>query len=79
MLAIVEAIDRIREKSPDIRYICDPVLGDDGKFYCPRELVNLFKTSLIPKAWLITPNQFEAEQLTGIEIKDRETLFEAIK
>lgn len=43
-------------KSPEVKYVCDPVMGDDGKFYVPQELVELFKTKIIPKAYMITPN-----------------------
>ena len=47
---------------------CDPVMGDNGSFYVPEDFVDLYK-SLVPFCRLITPNQFEAQQLTGREIK----------
>mmetsp|Transcript_24666 Transcript_24666/g.28410 ORF Transcript_24666/g.28410 Transcript_24666/m.28410 type:complete len:319 (-) Transcript_24666:2126-3082(-) len=53
-----------------VRYVCDPVLGDSGKFYVPPELVPIYREELIPLADVVTPNQFEAEQLTGITIKN---------
>mgnify|MGYP006088459569 CR=1 FL=1 len=59
--AISEVVDRVMAKSPEAKYVCDPVMGDDGKFYVPKELVELFITKIIPKAYMITPNQFEAE------------------
>lgn len=62
--AISEVVDRVKEKSPEAKYVCDPVMGDDGKFYVPKELAGLFKSKIIPKAYMITPNQFEAEMLT---------------
>jgi|TARA_B110001450_G_C17229414_1_gene322855 pyridoxal/pyridoxine/pyridoxamine kinase len=34
----------------------------------------LFRTKIIPKAYMITPNQFEAEKLSEIEIKDFDTV-----
>lgn len=37
--AISQIIDRVREQNPSLKYICDPVLGDNGKFYVPEELV----------------------------------------
>jgi len=49
-------------------YICDPVLGDNGSFYVPEELVGFYKTRLIPLAYAITPNYFETEALTGIRV-----------
>ena len=42
-------------------FLCDPVLGDNGKLYVPQEFVPLYRTTVIPLANLITPNQFEAE------------------
>eukprot|EP00980_Cylindrotheca_fusiformis_P030087 scaffold24339_cov122-Cylindrotheca_fusiformis.AAC.2 len=53
---------------PKLYYVCDPVLGDDGKLYVPKELVSLYRTEIIPLADIVTPNQFEVEQLTGIVI-----------
>lgn len=46
----------------------DPVLGDNGKLYLPMEMISLYKQHLIPLAELITPNQFEAELLSGKQI-----------
>lgn len=77
--AISSIIDRVREKNPHLKYICDPVLGDNGKFYVPEELVDLFRTKILPKAHMITPNQFEAEKLSGVKIDSLESTKEAIK
>ena len=51
----------LREKNPDIIYVCDPVMGDNGKFYVPEELMPIYRDDLLPLANMITPNQFEAE------------------
>ena len=56
-------------QSSRVRYVCDPVLGDDGKFYVPCELVQVYRNRVIPLADVLTPNQFEVEQLTGIHIQ----------
>ena len=45
--------------------MCDPVLGDGGKLYVPPELVGAYREALVPLAAVVTPNQFEAELLTG--------------
>ena len=55
--------------SPDFTFFCDPVLGDDGQFYVPPELVPIYREQLLPLASIITPNQFEAEQLSGVTIR----------
>ena len=53
-------------------YVCDPVLGDNNKFYVPQELIPLYQKNILPKAHIITPNQFEAEKLAEHEIKSEE-------
>ena len=53
-------------------YVCDPVLGDNDKFYVPEELIPLFQKNILPKAHIITPNQFEAEKLAEHQIKSEE-------
>jgi len=66
---VVEVIETIRKYNPNARFVCDPVLGDDGRFYVPKELVDVYRNVVIPKADCVTPNQFETEQLTGIKVK----------
>lgn len=29
--------------NPGLQYVCDPVLGDDGRCYVPEELVEMYK------------------------------------
>jgi pyridoxine kinase len=72
--AVLDVIKMVREEvgnstSKNFRFVCDPVLGDKGKFYVPVELVQLYREKVIPLADVLTPNQFEAEQLTGIPIR----------
>lgn len=66
--AILDVIQALRAVNPKVRYVCDPVLGDAGRFYVPQELVSLYQTKVIPLADVLTPNQFEVEQLTGLKI-----------
>ena len=54
--AISDIVDRVKSCNQGLKYVCDPVLGDNGRFYVPEELVELFKTKIIPKAYMITPN-----------------------
>ena len=54
------------------------MLGDDGRFYVPESMVAVFCNSLIPRAFLITPNQFEAELLSGIKILSHESAVNAM-
>jgi pyridoxine kinase len=68
--AVVQIVHKLKTCNPACRYICDPVLGDHGKFYVPVELVHIYKRDVLPIADIITPNQFEIEQLTGITISN---------
>ena len=48
--------------------VCDPVLGDEGQLYVGAPLIDAYKNAIIPLATMLTPNQFEAETLTGVKI-----------
>ncbi|MCL2139086.1 MAG: pyridoxal kinase PdxY, partial [Treponema sp.] len=67
--AVIEAAGHVRSASPNALYCCDPVMGDAGRgFYVKSDIPEMFKNELIPLADIITPNQFELEALTGIEV-----------
>jgi len=63
----------------NVLYVCDPVMGDNGKLYVSPELVNIYRDKVIPSAWLVAPNSFEAETLTSLKITDLESCKQAIK
>lgn len=57
--------------------VCDPVLGDNGQMYVPKELLPVYKDVLIPLSDILTPNQFEIELLTGYCVKTVDDVWEA--
>ena len=60
-------------------YCCDPVMGDVGRgFYVKPDIPDMFKNELVPLADIVTPNQFELETLTGIEISDMDSARRAV-
>ncbi|CAI9780824.1 unnamed protein product [Fraxinus pennsylvanica] len=65
---VLKVVDKLRSINPKLTYVCDPVLGDEGKLYVPQEMVSVFREKVVPVASMLTPNQFEAEQLTGLRI-----------
>ena len=73
---IVDVVRKMKECNPQVMYMCDPVQGDAGKLYCPGELTDGFRDGLVPLATVVTPNQFEAERLTGVEIACRKDAVE---
>ena len=60
----------------DIPFVLDPVIEAEagGRLLRP-EAVEALKTHLIPLAWVVTPNIFEAQALTGIEVRDRDSAY----
>ncbi len=67
----------IKQENPQLIYCCDPVMGDVGRGIFVREGVpEFFKELASHVATIMTPNQFELQLLTGVEIN---TLKDAIK
>ena len=75
--AIKDTVQKLRKNNPNAIYICDPVLGDNGQYYVPEALLDVYKNSLIPLAHVITPNYFEVEVLTGMKVKSLEDAVKA--
>lgn len=69
LTAVLDVLETIRKHNPTVKFVCDPVMGDDDKFYVPPELAKVYREVVIPKADVVTPNQFEVEQLTGIRVR----------
>jgi pyridoxine kinase len=64
--AILAAVDRVKAANPAAVYCCDPVIGDYGRDVYVRPGIPAFMaTEAVPRADIVTPNQFELEHLTG--------------
>lgn len=63
---ILDAVARVKAANPRAIYSCDPVMGNQksGCFVAPA-IPPLLRDRVVPKADLITPNQFELGFLTG--------------
>lgn len=57
--------------------MCDPVLGDNGQLYVPESLIPIYQNEILPLSDICTPNQFEAELLTGIKINSNDDAWKA--
>ncbi|XP_039062396.1 pyridoxal kinase-like isoform X3 [Hibiscus syriacus] len=66
--SVLEVVDKLRSINPNLTYVCDPVMGDEGKLYVPEDLVSIYREKVVPVASMLTPNQFEAELLTKLRI-----------
>lgn len=68
---ILDAVARVKAANPAATYTCDPVMGNakSGCFVDPA-IPPMIREKVIPKADIITPNQFELGFLTGTEPSD---------
>ncbi|XP_043266878.1 pyridoxal kinase [Venturia canescens] len=76
---IAQLVPLLKKKNPNLKYVCDPVMGDNGHMYVPEELKDIYKNHIVPLADTITPNQFELELLTNVKISSMEDLKKAIE
>ena len=75
---LADLVEELKAKNPNIIYLCDPVLGDNGKLYVPEELVSIYVNRIIPKADIITPNIFELEMIYGSKIANKSDVYKAL-
>lgn len=77
---ILEAVARTRAANPDAIYACDPVMGNaqSGCFVNPA-IPALLRDQVVPRADLITPNQFELGYLTGTEPADLDSTLASVE
>ncbi|CAH0585681.1 unnamed protein product [Chrysodeixis includens] len=78
LMKIAEIIQKLRSKNPNLIYVCDPVMGDNGKMYVPDEIMPVYRDQVVPLADVLTPNQFEAEILTGLKMNNFEDALKII-
>ncbi|MEZ5932631.1 MAG: pyridoxal kinase [Alphaproteobacteria bacterium] len=67
---ILKALDAIRPVNPDLTFLLDPVIGDDGSGVFVRpDVPEAIQGRLLPRASIVTPNRFELSHLTGHRIE----------
>ncbi len=63
---ILDAVRRVKTANPKAVYCCDPVMGDaDRGFFVRPGIPEFMRDTVVPRADIVTPNQFELEYLTG--------------
>ena len=71
---IADFVERALSCKSTLIYLCDPVIGDDGRVYVADGILDVLRHRLLPAAHLITPNQFELELLSGVKVADTDGL-----
>ena len=78
MQSLHALVSELKGGNSGLKYICDPVMGDDGRMYVPPDLLPFYKNEMIGLADVLTPNQYEAELLTDVTITSEESAFHAL-
>jgi pyridoxine kinase len=63
--AAARFIGQLKALTPDLVYLCDPVLGDEGGLYVAEDIASVLRDQLVPLADIATPNRFELGWLAG--------------
>lgn len=71
-------VERARARNPGLFYVCDPVIGDDGRVFVADGVAEVIRDRLLPLATLATPNHFELEWLFGAKVETFAALSEAV-
>uniref|UniRef100_A0A667ZVP6 Pyridoxal kinase n=1 Tax=Myripristis murdjan TaxID=586833 RepID=A0A667ZVP6_9TELE len=75
---VVDIVQELKKANSKLVYVCDPVMGDHGAMYVPENLLPVYRDKVVPVADILTPNQFEAELLTGRKINTEEDAIEVM-
>lgn len=75
--SVAKLVASLREKNPELLYVCDPVMGDLGGLYVPEATAEAIRDHLIPLASLATPNRYELAWLSGAALDDNSAVMEA--
>ncbi|KQP20035.1 bifunctional hydroxymethylpyrimidine kinase/phosphomethylpyrimidine kinase [Pseudorhodoferax sp. Leaf267] len=66
MRCVADWTDRLRARRPGLALVVDPVLGaSSGATFADDAAVQAYRTHLLPRATLVTPNRREAARLLG--------------
>ncbi len=65
---ILDIVERVKKANPKAVFVCDPVLGDDGKIYVNESLTDAVLNGLVPHADWLAPNAFELGLMTNKSI-----------
>lgn len=74
---VARIVSAVRARRPDAFYLCDPVIGDAGGLYVPRETAEAIRDLLVPLASIATPNRYELEWLSDAPLADNAALLDA--
>ncbi len=75
--SVAKLIREMKERNPDLLYLCDPVMGDKGGLYVPAETAQAIRDELVPLAAVATPNRYELAWMSGAELETNTDIMDA--
>lgn len=76
-LAVARLISALKNRNPDVVYLCDPVIGDLQGLYVPEETAIAIRDHLIPLADIATPNRYELAWMAGAPLETNAAIIDA--
>ena len=78
--AILDSVEMVKRRNPNALYACDPVLGNaKSGCFVAQEVQDLIRDRVVPKADIITPNQFELGFITDTSPLTLEETLESVE
>jgi hydroxymethylpyrimidine/phosphomethylpyrimidine kinase len=80
-LGNAELVDAMAERARSLPFplVLDPVMiSKHGDLLMEEEAIEVMRSKLLKNVFLLTPNRFEAERLTGLELSSEENVAQAI-
>lgn len=75
--SVAKLIREMKDRNPDLLYLCDPVMGDKGGLYVPVETAQAIRDELVPLAAVATPNRYELAWMSGAELETNTDIMDA--
>jgi pyridoxine kinase len=75
--SVARLIRALKERNPDLLYVCDPVMGDLGGLYIPQPTAEAIRDELLPLATIATPNRYELAWLSGAPLDTNTAIMDA--
>lgn len=76
---ILDLVERVKAANPNAIFICDPVLGDEGKLFVSDAIADAVANGLWPNADWLMPNAYELGLITGKAIDGLEAARDAAR
>jgi pyridoxine kinase len=75
--AVARLVRALKDKNPDLVYLCDPVVGDLSGLYVAEDIAVGIRDQLLPLADIATPNRYELAWFTGAPLDTNQQIMEA--